>query len=79
MNKNTILLTLSAAAIAVALALPQKSGAEGSTEAVLTAQILKELQAQQVTLNDNQKKIDDQLSVIGEDLRLARAFTARGK
>ncbi len=79
MSKNTFLLTLAAGVFAVALALPQKSGAEANAESALTAQILKELQTQQAKLNENQKVLDDKLQVIGEDIRLARAFSARGK
>ena len=79
MKKNTILLTLAAGVFAVAFALPQKSGAEANAESALTAQILKELQTQQAKLNENQKVLDDKLQVIGEDIRLARAFAGRGK
>lgn len=79
MNKHTFFLTLSAGVFAFAMALPQKSPAEANTEAALTAQILKELQTQQVKLTDNQKLLDDKLQTVGEEIRLARAFSARGK
>jgi thiazole synthase ThiGH ThiG subunit len=79
MSKNTILLALTGAVFAVAFALPQKSGAESNQEAALTAQILKEIKTQQVKLNENQKVLDDKLQLVGEDIRLARAFGSRGK
>src|SRR5207237_9723837 len=79
MDKIALFLTFAASVFAIALALPPKSVAEANTEAAITAQILKELQTQQAKLTDNQKLIDDKLSTVGEEIRLARAFSARGK
>jgi hypothetical protein len=41
--------------------------------------LVKEVQAQQARIADNQTKIDAKLSEIAETLRLARIFTSREK
>ena len=41
--------------------------------------LVKEVQAQQLQIADNQAKIDAKLSEIAETLRVARIFTAREK
>ena len=79
MSNNSLLVLLAVGTFAVSLALPQKSTADAASDAVLAAQIVADLQKQQVTLTENQKKIDDKISVIAEELRLARAFSGRGK
>lgn len=40
--------------------------------------VLAELQTQQTALADNQKKIDEKIAAIAEELRQARIFTSRG-
>lgn len=42
------------------------------------AAIVKELQVQQVTMADNQKKIDEKMVTIAEALRLAKIYASRG-
>ena len=42
-------------------------------------ELVKEVQAQQVQIADNQAKIDAKLSQIAETLRVARIFTSREK
>ena len=42
-------------------------------------ELVKEVQAQQAQIADNQAKIDAKLSEIAETLRVARIFTSRGK
>jgi thiazole synthase ThiGH ThiG subunit len=79
MNKNVFTLALAAGALAAALALPRESGAQASDEAVMTAQLLKDIQAQEAKFVENQKAIDEKIASIAEEIRLARAFSARGK
>jgi uncharacterized protein YlxW (UPF0749 family) len=43
------------------------------------AALAKEVQAQQVTIADNQKKIDEKLAAIAEALRQARIFSTRAR
>ena len=43
------------------------------------AALAKEVQAQQVTIADNQKKIDEKLAVIAEALRQARIYSTRAR
>ena len=42
-------------------------------------ELIKEVQAQQAQIADNQAKIDAKLSEIAETLRVARIFTSREK
>jgi hypothetical protein len=41
--------------------------------------LIKQVQAQQTQIADNQAKIDAKLADVAETLRVARIFTARGK
>ena len=41
--------------------------------------LVKEVQAQQLQIADNQAKIDAKLAEIAETIRVARIFTGRGK
>ena len=43
------------------------------------AALAKEVQAQQVEIVDNQKKIDAKTAAIGEALRVARIYAGRGR
>jgi hypothetical protein len=43
------------------------------------AALAKEVQAQQTTIAENQKKIDEKTAAIGEALRLARIYAGRGR
>ena len=43
------------------------------------AALAKELQAQQIEIADNQKKIDAKTAAIGEVLRVARIYAGRGR
>ena len=40
--------------------------------------LIKEVQAQQVTIAQNQAKIDEKLATLGETIREARIFSSRG-
>ena len=43
------------------------------------AALAKEVQAQQVTIADNQKKIDEKLAAIAEALRQAKIYSTRAR
>ncbi len=43
------------------------------------AALAKEVQAQQATIADNQKKIDEKLAAIGEALRQAKIYSTRAR
>ena len=43
------------------------------------AALAKEVQAQQIEIADNQKKIDAKTAAIGEALRVARIYAGRGR
>ena len=76
--KPVSLAALAVAAAILAVAAPSNSsGQAGADDAALSA-VIDELSAQQLALVDNQAKIDARLATIGEDLRLARIFVARG-
>jgi ABC-type transporter MlaC component len=42
------------------------------------AAAIKEIQAQQATIADNQAKIDAKLATVGEAVRIARIYSSRG-
>ncbi len=65
------------AALLFFLAAPSPSIGQADDPAV--PGLLKEVAAQQVTLADNQTKIDEKLAAIAEDIRQARIFASRGK
>lgn len=80
MKKSPLLLVLSGAlALAGATLLPQSSNGQAAIDAdpALT-QALIDVTAQQVVIADNQTKIDAFVAKIGEDVRVARIFSARG-
>jgi hypothetical protein len=56
---------------------PDVIRAETEVDPKIIAMIL-EAQVQQKTIVENQTKIDEKLTVIAEDLRLARIFASRG-
>ena len=57
---------------------PGTSGGQTADE-INTVQLLNDITTQQVTIADNQTKIDAKLASIGENIRQARIFTSRGK
>jgi hypothetical protein len=40
--------------------------------------VIKEIQAQQVTMAENQAKIEAKLATVGEAVRIARIYSSRG-
>ncbi len=80
MKRSPMLLALTgAAALSGAFLLPQPSSgqAPAASEAALTL-LLAEVTTQQTAVVANQTKIDEQLAVIGENVRVARIFVSRG-
>lgn len=77
--KRFIVPALATAGLAVAILLPTRSQGEVGPEDPAFANLLKDVAAQQVTIGENQAKIDEKLAAIADDVRLARAFTARGR
>ena len=75
--KPLFVTVLGAAAIALAFMPNQSSGQAGSEEATMAA-LLVELNAQQAAIEQNQDKIEAQLSTIAEDIRIARIYVGRG-
>jgi len=57
---------------------PAPSGGQTADE-INTVQLLNDITAQQVTIADNQTKIDAKLASIGENIRQARIYAGRGK
>ncbi len=55
----------------------QSEAAPPDVDVQVTA-TLKELRVQQTALRENQKKIDEKLAAIAEDIRLAKIFVSRG-
>ena len=43
------------------------------------AALIKEVQGQQTTIADNQKKIDEKLAAIAEAIRQAKIYSSRGR
>jgi hypothetical protein len=61
-----------------ALFVPTPSGGQTADE-INTVQLLNDITAQQVTIADNQAKIDAKLASIGENIRQARIYAGRGR
>ena len=69
---------LAVAVIAGTLLVPMPSGGQTGEE-IVTTQLLNDVTAQQVTIVDNQAKIDAKLATIAENIRQARIYAGRGK
>jgi hypothetical protein len=67
------------AAIVFAFATPAKTDAESGSDAAEMAAALKDLLVQQATIADNQKKIDEKVTAVAEELRQAKIYTTRAK
>lgn len=80
MNLKPLLVpVLGAAGLAAAILMPAHSNGEVGPDDPAFAALLKEVAAQQVTMAENQTKIDEKLATIAENVRLARAFASRGR
>jgi len=79
MKPKTILYTMAAVCLATfAMFSPNRLTAQSDLDSAAGATLLQDIQAQQATLADNQKQIDDKLAAIGEAVRQARIFVSRG-
>ena len=80
MNFKPLLVpALGAVGLAAAIFMPIHSQGEVGPDDPAFANLLKDVAAQQTTVADNQKSIDEKLAAITEDVRLARSFAARGR
>ncbi|MES2570883.1 MAG: hypothetical protein V4710_12625 [Verrucomicrobiota bacterium] len=77
-TKPLFLYALGALALAAGLAWPDRTHGQADGDAVLLNGVLGEIAAQQLLITENQAKIDAKIAIIGEDLRVARLFAARG-
>lgn len=79
MKPKTILCTMVAAcAMAFAFFPVNRSTAQSDLDSPAVAALLRDVQAQQAILAENQKQIDAKLADVGESLRVARIFVSRG-
>lgn len=80
MNFKPLLVpALGAVGLAAAIFMPIHSQGEVGPDDPAFANLLKDVATQQTTISDNQKKIDEKLAAIAEEVRLARSFAARGR
>lgn len=77
-TKSFFALIFGAIAIFIALSSPYHSQGEAATDAQPLDAIVAEIREQQVTMTENQNKIEEKLLAIQEDLRIARIFISRG-
>ena len=78
MKPKTILYFIIAAGAAVVAVSPHPMKAQIAIDSPAGIELFQDIQKQQATIADNQKQIDAKLTNIGEALRVARIFTARG-
>ena len=78
MKRRTIFYSLLALCVTAFAITQNRVAAQGDLDSPAGAELLQDLQKQQVTINDNQKQIDEKLTNIGEALRMARIFVSRG-
>jgi hypothetical protein len=76
MNRNLLALILSITLVAVSAGHAQAPAAADDKNVLA---LIKEVQAQQAQIIDNQTKIEAKLAEIAESLRVARIFTSREK
>lgn len=69
---------LGAAALAGVLLMPAPSSGQADGGDAVMSGLLNDLAAEQVTIADNQTKIDAKLAEIAENVRVARIFVSRG-
>jgi hypothetical protein len=77
--KSLLVPAIGAAGLAAAILTPISSQGEVGPDDPAFANLLKEVATQQATITDNQAKIDDKITAIAEDVRLARSFASRGR
>lgn len=73
------LLLLGGTAAVMFFALPTPSqGQAGASDDAASALLINEIVAQQALISENQVKIEEKLAQVGEEVRQARLFVARG-
>ena len=79
MKSTRFLCTAGAAlALCIFLAVPQpSSGQAGRNEEQLAATLLAEVAAQQKMIADNQTKLEEKVTLVAEEVRLARIYSGR--
>jgi hypothetical protein len=76
MSQTYPVLLLASVALWGATLTPSRAQTDTASEAA--APELKELRLQQIALQENEKKIDEKLAGIAEEIRQARIFVSRG-
>ena len=66
------------AVLSLLMTLLSQTPAFGQGSPDQTLAVIKEIQAQQVTIAENQAKIEAKLATVGEAVRLARIYSSRG-
>ena len=80
MNFKPLLVpALGAVGLAAAIFMPIHSQGEVGPDDPAFANLLKDVAAQQTTIVENQKHLDEKLAAVAEEVRLARSFAARGR
>lgn len=69
---------LAGAGILLAALLPVATRGESDTDSAALVSVIKDVRGQQATLTDNQKKMDEKIAAIAEQVRVARIFVSRG-
>jgi hypothetical protein len=77
--KSLLVPALGAVGLTAAVLMPTHSKAEVGPDDPAFINLLRDVSAQQTTITDNQKSIDDKIAAIAEDVRLARNFSARAR
>ncbi|MDP9292534.1 MAG: hypothetical protein M3O82_09250 [Verrucomicrobiota bacterium] len=75
---KTIAAPLACAGILLAAFLPVATRGEAESDSAALVTGIKDVRSQQATLSDNQKKIDEKIAAINEQVRVARIFVSRG-
>ena len=76
--KSFVVVALTAVALGSALLAPPHSIGQAAVDDPALTALLNDVTAQQVTVAENQAKIDAKLAEIAENLRLARIYVGRG-
>jgi hypothetical protein len=77
--RSFILAALGTAALAGVLGLPRQSSAQAAPdEAQAVAAVAAEIAKQQALILENQKQMDAKITVITENLRIAKIYVSRG-
>jgi hypothetical protein len=78
MKPKPLLLASAALALFGWCIVPGQLSAQSDAETMALNALLTEITAQQTVIAENHLKIDDKLAAVGEEIRLARIYAARG-